>query len=307
MKKVLIFGIGGFVGRYLAIDFINSGYFVIGSDIKQNEKIPVEVDFYEADLLDADVVLALIQETEPEVIFNLAAVSSVGISWNNPQTTMTVNVIGALNIMEAVRKCRQMPKVIFIGSCEEYQATESPIDEKTPLNANNPYGISKITQERFADIYRESYGMQIYCVRPFNHTGVGQTDSFVLPSFCKQVAEIEKSGRPGTIKVGNLSVLRDFSDVRDVVRAYRMIMESDDCTEIYNVGSGKAYKLSDLLNYVVSLSKQKITVEVDVEKYRLVDTHSICCDYQKIKKTLGWEPKYDIFDTLKEMYEYYTM
>lgn len=307
MKKVLIFGIGGFVGRYLALEFINSGYSVIGSDIQHNEKIPLEVDFYEADLLDADAVLALVKETEPEVIFNLAAVSSVVISWNSPQTTMTVNVIGALNIMEAARKCSPMPKVMFIGSCEEYQDTDRPIDEKTPLNANNPYGISKITQERFADVYRERFGMQIYCVRPFNHTGVGQRDSFVLPSFCRQVAEIEKSGRPGTIKVGNLSALRDFSDVRDVVRAYQMIVESDDCTEIYNVGSGKAYKLSDLLNYIISLSKQKITVEIDVERFRLVDTPAICCDYQKIKKTLGWEPKYDLFDTLKEMYVYYTM
>lgn len=306
MKKVLIFGIGGFVGRYLALEFINSGYSVIGSDIQHNENIPSVIDFHEADLLDAEAVLSLVEENEPDIIFNLAAVSSVGASWEMPQITISINVIGALNIMEAVRKSGKKSKIMFIGSSEEYEFKDKPIDEKTPLNANNPYGISKMTQERFADVYRERYGMQIYCVRPFNHTGIGQNDSFVLPSFCKQVAEIEKSGKAGVIKVGNLTAERDFSNVKDIVRAYRMIVESDDCTVVYNVGSGKAYKLSKLLKYIVSLSKQKIAVEIDSERFRPIDTPVICCDYRKIKKTFCWEPEYSIYDTLKEMFEYYT-
>lgn len=143
------------------------------------------------------------------------------------------------------------------------------------------------------------------CVRPFNHTGIGQRDSFVLPSFCKQAAVIERSGKPGTIKVGNLAAERDFSDVRDIVRAYRMIIENSDCTRIYNVGSGKAYKLSELLNYIVSLSKQKITVEIDPERFRPVDTQVICCNHELISKELGWKPKYSIFDTLKGMFDSY--
>lgn len=305
MKKVLIFGIAGFVGRYLALEFLNNGYVVSGSDIKQDKNIPTKVEFYEADLLDANAVFTLIKKIKPDIIFNLAAISSVGASWNIPQTTMLLNVNGALNILEAVRKSEKNTKIMFIGSSEEYEATDKPIDEKTPLNANNPYGISKLTQERFAVIYRERYGMQIYCVRAFNHTGVGQTDSFVLPSFCKQVAKIEKSGGQGIIKVGNLAAERDFSNVKDIVRAYRMICECDDCKEIYNVGSGKAYKLSDLLDYIVSLSKQSISVEVVAERFRPVDTPVICCDYRKIKNKLGWEPKYSIHDTLKEMFNYY--
>ena len=162
-----------------------------------------------------------------------------------------------------------------------------------------------MAQEKFAEVYRERYGMQIYCVRPFNHTGIGQRDSFVLPSFCKQAAVIERSGKPGTIKVGNLAAERDFSDVRDIVRAYRMIIENSDCTRIYNVGSGKAYKLSELLNYIVSLSKQKITVEIDPERFRPVDTQVICCNHELISKELGWKPKYSIFDTLKGMFDSY--
>lgn len=240
-----------------------------------------------------------------ELIINLAAISSVGASWGIPQITMSVNVIGALNIMEAARKIDNRPKVMFIGSSEEYAVSDKPMNEQTILNANNPYGISKMAQEKFAEVYRERYGMQIYCVRPFNHTGIGQRDSFVLPSFCKQAAVIERSGKPGTIKVGNLAAERDFSDVRDIVRAYRMIIENSDCTRIYNVGSGKAYKLSELLNYIVSLSKQKITVEIDPERFRPVDTQVICCNHELISKELGWKPKYSIFDTLKGMFDSY--
>lgn len=305
MKKVLIFGIGGFVGKYLTQEFLDNGYVVVGSDKIKNVDLQPNVKFVAADLLNCEEVEELIITENPDVIVNLAAISSVGASWNIPQITMSVNVIGALNIMEAARKSVNQPKVMFIGSSEEYVASDKPMNESTPLNANNPYGISKIAQERFAEIYRERYGMKIYCVRPFNHTGVGQRDSFVLPSFCKQVADIEKSGKSGVIKVGNLTSERDFSDVRDVVRAYRMIVESNDCSQVFNVGSGKANSLKEMLDYVISLSNQKITVEVDPDRFRPVDTLMICCDNSFISKELGWIPKYSIFDTLKEMYHYY--
>lgn len=304
-EKVLIFGIGGFVGRYLANEFLNHGYSVYGSDMNKNGTLPVSVEFYEANLLDAGSVYTVVQKTCPDMIINLAAISSVGQSWSIPQTTMSVNVIGALNIMEAAKRCNPMPKVMFIGSSEEYEVSDKPINESTPLNANNPYGISKVVQERFAALYREQYGMKVYCVRPFNHTGVGQKDSFVLPSFCKQIAEIEKSGKPGTIKVGNLAAKRDFSHVKDIVRAYRMIIENDGCTKIYNVGSGIAYSLNEMLEYIISLCSQKITVVVDPNRFRPVDTPVICSDRSLIKAELGWEPQYSVFDALKEIYEKY--
>lgn len=307
MDKVLIFGIGGFVGRYLAQEFIDSGYEVSGSDISKNSRLQTEVQFYKADLLYSGEVKEVVSKVAPDMVINLAAISSVGASWGMPQTTISVNVIGALNIMEAAKGCNPMPKIMFIGSSEEYEDSEEPINESTPLNANSPYGISKMAQERFAELYRERYGMKIYCVRPFNHAGIGQKDSFVLPSFCKQVADIEKSGKPGVIKVGNLSVERDFSNVRDVVRAYRMIIESDDCTKVFNVGSGKAYSLRAILEYITSLSTQEIKVEIDSERFRPVDTPRICCDNSYIKAELGWEPKFSVFDAIKEMYEYYVM
>lgn len=302
MNSVLLFGAGGFVGGYLAKEFQSHGYQVYGSDI--TEPVNPVCAFKNADLLDAAEVGKLVHDLNPDLIINLAAISSVGLSWNIPQKTMQVNVTGALNILEAARKCENSPRIMFIGSSEEYQSLDTPMDESTSLNANNPYGISKLAQERFAEVYRERYGMKIYCVRPFNHTGIGQKDSFVLPSFCSQVARIEMSGRPGTIKVGNLAAKRDFSDVRDIVRAYRMIIESSDPSRIYNVGSGKAYSLESMLNHIIGFSSQKITVQIDPERFRPIDTPVICCNNSLIRSELGWKPEHDIFDTLKEMYDY---
>lgn len=303
MKKVLIFGAGGFVGPYLAQEFLNTGYKVVGSDINERGNLQPELEFRKADLLNSKEVYDLVMDVQPSIIVNLAAISSVGLSWKIPQTTIQVNVVGSLNILEAAKDLNPMPKVMFIGSSEEYDISNKPIDESTPLNANNPYGISKVTQERFANMYKAQYGMQIYCVRPFNHTGVGQKDTFVLASFCKQAAEIEKNGKPGVIKVGNLGARRDFGHVKDLMRAYRMIVESDDCNVIYNVGTGKAHSLQKMLDYIVSLSSQPITVEVDKERFRPIDNPYICCNNTKIKHELGWVPEYTVFDALKEMFE----
>ena len=305
MSRVLIFGAGGFVGSYLCKEFLNNGYKVSGTDKGEGSALPSEVDFYKTDLMQADEVKKLIGQIQPDIIVNLAAISSVGASWNMPQTTMAINVIGALNIMDAARKSEQKPRILFVGSSEEYVISENPLDENTQLNANNPYGISKVTQEQLAKLYREQYGLKIYCVRPFNHTGIGQRDTFVLPSFCKQVAEIDKSGKDGKIQVGNLKVKRDFSHVKDVVRAYRMIVESDNCNQIYNVGSGNAYSLEDMLTYIIGLSDQNIEIEVDQNRIRPTDQPVICCDRSLIGKELGWEPQYNVYDALREMYESY--
>ena len=305
MSRVLIFGAGGFVGSYLCKEFLNNGYKVSGTDKGEGSALPSEVDFYKTDLMQADEVEKLIGQIQPDIIVNLAAISSVGASWNMPQATMAINVIGALNIMEAARKSEQKPRTLFVGSSEEYVISENPLDENTQLNANNPYGISKVTQEQFAKLYREQYDLKIYCVRPFNHTGIGQRESFVLPSFCKQVAEIDKSGKDGKIQVGNLKVKRDFSHVKDVVRAYRMIVESDNYNQIYNVGSGNAYSLEDMLTYIIGLSDQNIEIEVDQNRIRPTDQPVICCDRSLIGKELGWKPQYDVYDALKEMFDYY--
>jgi GDP-4-dehydro-6-deoxy-D-mannose reductase len=305
MKKVLIFGIGGFVGPYLAQEFLDEGYSVYGSDLVKGDRLQTAVGFFQANLLNAEDVCTIIHQLQPDIIINLAAVSSVGQSWKIPQQTIEVNIVGTLNILEAVKSMERMSKVLLIGSSEEYDISDKPINESTVLKANNPYGISKVAQERFANLYKVQYGMQIYYVRAFNHTGVGQKDSFVLPSFCKQAAEIERSGKPGIIKVGNLLARRDFGHVKDLMRAYRLIVESPYCDTIYNVGSGKAHSLREMLNYIISLCTQSIKIEVDPDRVRPIDNPVICCDNAKIKAELGWEPRYNVFDALKEMFDYY--
>lgn len=305
MKKVLIFGVSGFVGRYLAEEFLSHNYLVIGSDQEKNPSLPKDVSFISADILDEQAVIEIIRNLQPDIVVNLAAISSVGASWGIPQTTITVNVIGALNILEATRKFNTNCKVLFIGSSEEYVISKYPMSEDRELDATNPYGISKVTQEQFAKMYRDYYKMKVYCVRAFNHTGVGQKESFVLPSWCKQVAEIEKSGKPGTIKVGNLSVQRDFCHVKDIVRAYRLVVESNECGIVYNIGSGKAYKLEEMLKYIISLCSQEIYVEIDKDRFRPSDQPVICCDHSLITSQLGWEPEFTVFDALKELFEMY--
>lgn len=304
-KKVLIFGVGGFVGRYLSHEFYDNGYKVYGSDIRRTGSVPEFVDFRECNLLDGEYIKNMILDIKPTYVVNLAAISNVGLSWKIPQNTIAVNVNGTLNILEASRQCDEMPRVLLIGSSEEYTISDKPMDENCELNANNPYGISKMMQEKFSDIYRSRYGMKIFHVRPFNHIGIGQADTFVIPSFCKQVAEIEKSGKLGTIYVGNLSVKRDFGNVKDVVRAYRMVIESDNCENIYNIGTGNSISLQDILNYIISLSSQQVTVEIDPNRFRPADNSVICCNYGFINSELGWQPQYSIYDTIKELYQYY--
>lgn len=305
-KKVLIFGCGGFVGKYLTDEFTSNGYEVTGSDIRVPEW--ADDQFISCDLLSAEDVTAVISKVMPDIIVNLAAISSVGQSWKNPQLTISVNVIGSLNILQSVKDCSEegkAPKVMFIGSSEEYAPASAPVSETSPLDSNSPYGISKMTQESFANLYGREFGIDVYLVRAFNHTGVGQADNFVLPSWCKQAAEIDKSGRPGVMNVGNLKVRRDFSDVRDIVRAYRLIVEKGQPGKAYNVGSGVAHSLEDMLKTITSLSSQEITINVDPARIRPTDTPVICCDNSLIRSELGWAPEHDIFDTLKEMYENY--
>ena len=305
MKKVLIFGVGGFVGNYLAAEFKNHGYDVYGSDRVGIQDSPDMDGTYVCDLSDTDRVKSIVTAVRPTHIVNLAAISNVGLSWKIPRTTVEVNVSGALNILEAVRDNDLDTKVLLIGSSEEYDITDGPMNEDTKLNASNPYGISKVMLEQFSAVYRDYYGMKVYHVRAFNHTGVGQSDNFVIPSWCKQAAEISCSGQPGIMRVGNLEVSRDFSNVKDVVRAYRMIIESDNCKEIYNVGNGQSIPLRELLEYITSLSDQPITIETDPKLVRPVENPVIWCDHSKITRELGWNPEYNIFETAKELYDYY--
>ena len=289
--NTVVIGAKGFVGGYLVKELESAGHKVTAVDIP------------EVNLLDRDSVDALLESAKPNYVVNLAAISSVGASWKDPVSTIQVNVVGTLNLLEAIAKNCPNAKTLLIGSAEEYAQKDTPLSESCDREASNPYGISKIAQENFAELYRKKYGMKIVCTRSFNHTGVGQRTSFALPSFVQQIASIEKSGKPGTIKVGNLSAWRDFSDVRDVVHVYRMLLENKTEHDVYNVGSGIAHKVGDLLDTIVGFASVKIDVEQDPEKMRPVDIPYQCCDNSRIVE-LGYWNGTKIEDTLKWMFEH---
>lgn len=287
--KTLVIGASGFVGGYLVRELESAGHCVTAVDIPQ------------VNLLDKESVENLVESAKPDYVVNLAAISSVGASWKSPIDTVEVNVRGTLHLLDAIQKFSPNAKTLLIGSAEEYAQDSKPLNEDHELEASNPYGISKIAQENFASLYRKKYGMKILCTRSFNHTGVGQKTAFALPSFVNQVADIEKSGKPGIIKVGNLEAFRDFSDVRDVVYVYRMLLESENEFEIFNVGSGIARKVGDLLNTIVSFATVKIDVVQDPEKMRPVDVPYQCADNSRICK-LGYWPATPIEETLRWMF-----
>lgn len=309
MKKALIIGGAGFVGNYL-MDYLKKEYgWSVAVTKMESEVIQKEnIDIYDLDILDKDAIVKVLYLVKPDYIFHLAAQSSVGLSWKNPGMTIDVNIKGSINLLEAIKKWGGTPRILMIGSGEEYGhiSKESiPIQEETILHPGNIYAATKACQNMLGKIYSDAYQMEIIMVRAFNHIGPAQSPIFVISDFCKQVAEIEKAQRHPVIQVGNLSAYRDFTDVRDVVAAYTLLMEKGKSGETYNVGSGKAIQIQTILEEILQLSSVEIKIEVDKAKLRPVDIPVIEADIKKLVKTTGWKRKYELIDTLKETLNYW--
>lgn len=304
--KVLITGVDGFVGKHLSEYLLEKGYEVYGttiSDNYENNKIKV----YKMDLLDKKNVNNIINEVKPNKIFHLAGQSAVGLSWENPTLTMDININGTLNLLETIRANLVETKILIVGSSDQYgiiKPESIPVNENHPQNPQSPYGISKKTQEDLCRLYAKAYEMNIIMVRPFNHIGSGQGKNFVVPDFTSKIVEIEKGATP-VLKVGNLDTYRDFTDVKDIIRAYELLLKNGKIGEVYNVGSGKEIKVSEILEKLLKMSTKKIKVEIDKEKFRPVDVPIIVCDNRKIREDTGWKPEISIDTTLKEILEYW--
>lgn len=313
-KKILITGISGFVGNYLARLLIGQkDVEVIGTYHSEKSKallldIDSNLKLYQLDLMDYEKVVEVINDCQPDEIYHLAALTSAAQSFENPSLVITNNITSQLNLFEAVRKTNLNPKIMIISSAEVYgivDPSDIPVDEDTPLKPASPYAISKIAQDYMGLQYHISYNLNVLRVRPFNHIGPGQADQFATSAFAKKIAEIEKGKREPILTVGNLDAKRDFTDVKDMVRAYVILMEKGVAGEVYNIGFGKSYKMSDILDILLSFSSAKIKVEVDPKLLRPSDNPELLCDNTKFKTLTNWVPEIAIEKTLEDILNYW--
>jgi len=303
--KALIIGAAGFVGGHLATELLNNGWDVCGTKLP-TEAATLDIPVSGLDILDGAAVRGLLNKIKPDHVFHLAAQSSVPASWKQPALTVDVNVKGVVNLLEAVRDMETPPRILLVGSGDEYgyiKPEELPVKEDTPLRPGNVYACTKIAQGMMGQIYARAYGLDIIIVRAFNHIGPGQTDAFVVPAFCKQIAAIEagRSENNGVIKVGNLDAKRDFTDVRDIVKAYHLLIEKGTPGEIYNVGSGTSMAIKDILDELITLSKAEITIQQDPSRMRPSDTPVIEADISKLTSCTSWHPAIPLSATLSDI------
>jgi len=307
MKKALITGINGFVGRYLKENLQRQGYTVAGTYLPEPLHVMPE-NYYPVDLLKPQQIQEVIQIWQPDEIYHLAGQSSVALSWKMPAKTIEINVNGTLNLLEAVRLHKPDCKILIVGSSDEYGPVaqqDCPVNEGHPLQPVSPYGVSKLTQEKMAQLYAKSYGLHIVMVRPFNHIGPGQSKGFVVADFASRIAELEQGKAEPVLQVGNLHSFRDFTDVEDVVAAYVLLMQHGKAGEVYNVGSGKAVEIQRILEALLALSKVQIQVELDKERYRPADVPLVVCDNSKLVACTGWQPAKALQQTLQETLDYW--
>lgn len=314
MEKVLITGITGFAGSHL-VDYLLTlpGVEVFGmrrwrSRTEHIDHLARRITIHECDLRDQTSVTKTLSDIRPDKIFHLAAQSFVPTSWHAPEESLTTNVIGTLHLFEGVRQAGIDPWIQVACSSEEYglvRPEELPIKEENPLRPLSPYAVSKVGQDLLGYQYFKSFGMKIVRTRAFNHTGPRRADVFVCSSFAKQIAEAEKGVREPLLKVGNLDAARDYTDVRDVVKAYWLSLIHCEPGEVYNISSGKSYVIREVLDMLLSMTRMKIRVETDPERLRPSDVPLLEGDSNKFREASGWKPEIPFEQTLKDILDYW--
>jgi GDP-4-dehydro-6-deoxy-D-mannose reductase len=313
--RVLITGITGFAGSHLAEYILAKhpdvrvfGFVRWRSRMDNIVHIQDKVELHEADIKDIVSLEKALADIKPDRIFHLAAQSFVPASWKLPAETFAINAIGQINLFEALLSLKLNPKIHIAGSSEEYghvNPDEVPMKETNPLRPLSPYAVSKVAQDLLAYQYFKSYGMKTVRTRGFNHTGPRRGDVFVTSNFAKQIAEIEKRKKEPVIHVGNLEARRDFTDVRDIVRAYWLAAEKGVDGEVYNVGTGKAMAMKEMLDILLSLSKAKVKIKVDPERLRPSDVPILQSDSSKFVRLTGWKPQIPLEQTFKDLLNYW--
>jgi len=300
-KKILVTGANGFVGQHLARELASHGYVVagLGGNNLPPPDLTVFDEYLSLDLLDTRSVNKISFKGVDSVI-HLSGLAAVGPSYDQPMNYITTNIGLELNLFEAAIKQRMFPRFLIISSGSLYSSFEKlPLDESSPVVPNSPYAVSKLGQENLAQYYL-SRGFECIVARPFNHIGPGQGPGFIVPDLVAQISSAKISGQK-TIKVGNLAAKRDYSDVRDIARAYRLLIEQGRSGEIYNVCSGKSLSGQEILNKLLSAAQVQPTPVVDKARLRPVDNPDIYGSHQKITQDTGWKPQIPINTTLEDV------
>lgn len=310
MKTVLITGATGFAGAYLAKLLAEKNDSSLHGTCFSSYTGPLSdiMTLYQVDMTKKEQVQALIASVKPDEIYHLAAHTSPAESFKDPEGTLMNNILSELHLFQAVKETNPQARVLTISTAEIYggvSPSDLPIDEDTPLRPGSPYAVSKIAQDYLGFQFYQSEKLQIIRVRPFNHIGPGQVAKFVVPSFAKQIAEIEKGKQEPVMKVGNLEGKKDFTDVRDIVKAYALLMEKGEAGDVYNLGSGKSVAIKTILDTLLSFTKTSISVERDDALYRPLDTPEVICDATKIMDLTGWKPEIPLEQSLEEALEYF--
>ncbi|HLC77311.1 MAG TPA: GDP-mannose 4,6-dehydratase [archaeon] len=311
--RALITGITGFTGSHMAEYLLKNGHEVVGTVRGRNRQtefidgLKNKITLLECDLTDTNSVSQTLDEATPDVIFHLAAQSFVPTSWRAPQETINTNVIGTLNVLESMRRSKTDAVIQIAGSSEEYglvHENETPIKETNQLRPLSPYAVSKVAQDLLGYQYHKSYGMKVVRTRAFNIVGPRSAEKIVTAAFAKQIAEIERGAEP-VIHVGNLDAFRDFTDVRDIVRAYTLAVEKCEYDEVYNICSGKTWKIRDVLQMLLSMSTKKIEIQEDQARMRPSDVQILLGDNTKFRSKTGWAQKIPFEQTLKDVMNYW--
>jgi GDP-4-dehydro-6-deoxy-D-mannose reductase len=313
--KALITGITGFAGSHLAEYLLaeHPGVEVFGtyrwrSRMDNVEHLRSKVKLLEADLRDYTSMYNALERSRPDFIFHLAAQSFVPSSWTAPNETLTTNIAGQTNLFEAVRSLRIDPVVQIACSSEQYGLVlpdEVPIKETNPLRPLSPYAVSKVAQDYLGYQYFQSYGLKAIRTRGFNHTGPRRGQVFVTSNFCSQVAAIELGLQEPVIRVGNIEAIRDFTDVRDMVRAYWLAVNHGKPGEVYNIATGHGIRISELLDRIIALANVEVKIEVDPERLRPSDVEILIGDSSKFRADTGWEPRIPFEQTVSDLLDYW--
>jgi GDP-4-dehydro-6-deoxy-D-mannose reductase len=311
--KILITGVAGFAGSHLAELLLNDGEEIAGAvlpgeSLRNVQPFTSRVRQFRCDLRDADAVSAMVEQVKPDEIYHLAALAFIPDSVVDPRLTFDTNLYGTLNLFEAVKKLGLSPRILFVGSADEYGLVgkeELPITEENPLRPANPYSVSKVSASMLAYQYGLSRSAHVVRVRPFNHTGPRQSPRFVCSDFARQIVEVALGRRAPEISVGNLAPKRDFTDVRDVVRAYRDVLRHGEPREVYNICSGKSVAVGEILDMLVSISGAKLRIVERSDRTRKSDVDEIRGDFAKIERATGWRPDIPLEDTLDDLIEYW--